>query len=348
MDAATTEQGEIPKGLSEESLRHFPVALVVADACAPDHPIVFVNPAFTRMTGYSAEDVLGQNCRFLQGPRTDEEDRDAIRSALTACEDVNIDIINYRKDGTSFVNNLMIAPLRDPETGAIAYFLGVQNVIEGGDTARREAHRVARRFAELQHRVKNHLSMVLAMIRLEADRRPGSAAFAEVIERRLEALTLLYDEFAEHSDDEIVDVGAYLSRVAAAVHGVDGRPGVRLNTDIGALAAPHRLAGTLGLILTEVMTNAFQHGFEAEDVGEVSVGLRAAEGHGILSVRDDGRGLRGARWPEGGSLGGRIVAALTRECGGALRAGPTGDAGARPGTHVTLSFPLPTDTAQNS
>ena len=338
VDVATTETSEVPAGLSKQSLRHFPVALVIADARDPDYPIVFVNPAFTRMTGYEAAEVLGRNCRFLQGPRTDEDDRDVIRAALSRCEDVNLDIINYRKDGSSFVNNLMIVPLRDQDDDQVTHFLGVQNVIDGDDTARQEAHRAARRLSELQHRVKNHLTMVLSMIRMEADRRPGSAGFAEVIERRVAALALLYDDFVTGGDDHAVDAGAYLSRVAASVHGADGRPGVRLNLDVDTLMVPQRLAGTLGLILSEVLTNAFQHGFAAEDNGEVSVTLAARDGQAALSVRDDGCGLGEARWPDRGSLGGRIVRALAGEFGGAIGAEPAGGPPARPGTRVTLTF----------
>ncbi|NJO55194.1 MAG: PAS domain-containing protein [Rhodospirillales bacterium] len=95
-------------------------------------PIVYVSEEFERQTGYPPNEVLGRNCRFLQGSETDPRAVQAIRSALLAATEITIDMLNYRKDGTPFWNRLRIRPLFD-EKGRVKYFVGAQNPIPAED-----------------------------------------------------------------------------------------------------------------------------------------------------------------------------------------------------------------------
>ncbi|MGI4796206.1 MAG: PAS domain-containing protein [Janthinobacterium lividum] len=99
--------------------------IIITNPRLPDNPTVFVNDAFCRMTGYAREEILGTNCRFLQGAGTDPEAVDKIRQAVKAVESLNIDIRNHRKDGSTFWNRLLLAPVRDA-TGQLAYFFASQ------------------------------------------------------------------------------------------------------------------------------------------------------------------------------------------------------------------------------
>jgi two-component system CheB/CheR fusion protein len=99
--------------------------VVIADALAADQPIVYVNPAFERITGYPARDALGRNCRFLQGPESDTQARDRIRDAIARGEPCTVLTRNYRKDGSAFWNELTIAPVRDG-SGRLTHFIGTQ------------------------------------------------------------------------------------------------------------------------------------------------------------------------------------------------------------------------------
>lgn len=103
---------------------------VIADPALQDCPIIMVTRGFTRHTLYSEDDVVGRNCRFLQGPQTDGAVRTALGDALALCRRVTVQIWNYRKDGTGFLNRLEIKPLFSPD-GKVANFVGVQSVIEG-------------------------------------------------------------------------------------------------------------------------------------------------------------------------------------------------------------------------
>ncbi|MCL7743390.1 EAL domain-containing protein [Guyparkeria hydrothermalis] len=100
--------------------------VVIADARRPDLPIIYTNAAFTRMTGYSAEEVLGHNCRFLQGEQTDPDAVREIHEALAEKRPVRVLLRNYRKDGSQFWNELHIAPVED-ESGEVSHFVGLQN-----------------------------------------------------------------------------------------------------------------------------------------------------------------------------------------------------------------------------
>lgn len=107
-------------------------SVVISDPSRPDMPIIFVSDEFEAQTGYPPEEVIGRNCRFLQGPDTDPKAIQAIRDAIAGETEITIDILNYRKDGTEFWNRLRIRPLFD-DKGNIQYFVGAQNPIPADD-----------------------------------------------------------------------------------------------------------------------------------------------------------------------------------------------------------------------
>jgi PAS domain S-box-containing protein len=98
---------------------------VVTDPNLPDNPVVFASEGFYAMSGYTPQEVIGRNCRFMQGPETDPEAVRAIREAVVAERDVSVTLVNYRKDGSKFWNNLFVAPLRDLQ-GRVVNIVGVQ------------------------------------------------------------------------------------------------------------------------------------------------------------------------------------------------------------------------------
>jgi diguanylate cyclase (GGDEF)-like protein/PAS domain S-box-containing protein len=117
--------------------------ITIADARKPDLPLVYVNPAFERMTGYSAHEICGRNCRFLQADDASQPELMKVREAIRDGTDVRVQIRNYRKDGTPFWNELYLSPILDCE-GRLTHFLGIQNDV----TAQVES---ARRLLFLSH-----------------------------------------------------------------------------------------------------------------------------------------------------------------------------------------------------
>ncbi|PRY23123.1 PAS domain S-box-containing protein [Aliiruegeria haliotis] len=104
------------------------MSVVITNPALPDNPMIYVSDEFEAHTGYAPDEVLGQNCRFLQGPETDPNAVEAIRAALKARTTFTIDILNYRKSGEPFMNRLRIRPLFD-DTGDLLYYVGAQNPI---------------------------------------------------------------------------------------------------------------------------------------------------------------------------------------------------------------------------
>ena len=102
------------------------MGVVISNPHLDDNPLIYVNEKFLSESGYSAEEVVGRNCRFLQGPGTCPEATQAIGRAIGARKEV--DILNYRKDGSTFMNRVRIRPLFD-ENSDLMYFLGVQHPV---------------------------------------------------------------------------------------------------------------------------------------------------------------------------------------------------------------------------
>jgi len=106
-------------------LDFLPVCISIADFTIYDQPLVYVNEPFCELTGYAREEVIGRNCRFLQGPRTDPSSIHMMRQATKSGVSLSLDLINYTKDRKEFINRLQLAPIFDDQRALVAY-CGVQ------------------------------------------------------------------------------------------------------------------------------------------------------------------------------------------------------------------------------
>src|SRR5215212_9639988 len=166
-------------------------SIVITDPNQPDDPIVYVNPAFERTTGYAAEEVLGRNCRFLQGEDRDQPALGELRAAVHEGRHCTVVLRNYRKDGALFWNELSVYPVRDEER-RMTNFVGVQNDITEriraeetlSEMRRAERRRIAR---DLHDIVLQDLSGALQSLRLTQLQAKGSGLGLE-LEEELEAL----------------------------------------------------------------------------------------------------------------------------------------------------------------
>lgn len=125
MHSRDMSQSELKALLEEDEIE---MSVVFSDPSLPDNPMIFVSEEFEAQTGYSPEEAVGRNCRFLQGPGTNPHAVEAIRQGLKAETRFTIDILNYRKDGSPFVNRLRIRPIYDPD-GQLMFFAGAQNPV---------------------------------------------------------------------------------------------------------------------------------------------------------------------------------------------------------------------------
>jgi PAS domain S-box-containing protein len=166
-------------------------SISITDPSHPDSPLVYVNPAFERTTGYAAEEVLGRNCRFLQGEDRDQPALGALRAAIREERHCTVVLRNYRKNGTLFYNELSVYPVRD-ENDRVMNFVGVQNDITERlrtEEALREIRRAERRriARDLHDIVLQDLSGALQSLRLIHLQSRSSGAEVDLAEE-LEAL----------------------------------------------------------------------------------------------------------------------------------------------------------------
>lgn len=126
MENREADQGWIRSLLEADELE---MSVVISDPALPDNPMIFVSEEFEKQTGYSVEESLGRNCRFLQGKSTNAHAIEAVRQGLQARTRFTIDILNFRKDGTPFLNRLRIRPIF-ADDGQLIYFAGAQNPVK--------------------------------------------------------------------------------------------------------------------------------------------------------------------------------------------------------------------------
>ncbi len=292
-----------------EGFSRVKVSMVLTDPRMRDNPIVYVNAAFERTTGFARSVVIGRNCRFLQGERTAKRDVDRIRDAIRDERDLSVDIQNYRADGKPFVNRLIIAPINDRD-GELLYFLGIQKELgldERGDAAADEQLRIIR------ERVREDLGMVLEGI----GRADDEILSTEAMSRRFECLELVYESM-KLSDDQGprahgIDLGSLLSRVGAAIAHREGRPGIRYQQQIEPATVNLETAIRVALLLSEVLANAFRHAFDRLEEGVIETRLTRLTAGGLrITVTDDGVGLpSNAPFPDLETTGGQLIATLT-------------------------------------
>ncbi|MGL6136604.1 MAG: PAS domain S-box protein, partial [Planktothrix sp.] len=160
-DITERKKAEEQLRLSERAIAYSSNGIVIADARQLDNPIVFVNPAFEKVTGYSAAEVLGKNSRFLQGKDRNQPELKQIRTTLKQKKNCNVVLRNYRKDGSLFWNELNISPIYDQE-GDLTHYLGIQNDITENKLAEeRLAQQVIRErlIATITQRIRESLDL---------------------------------------------------------------------------------------------------------------------------------------------------------------------------------------------
>jgi len=338
------------------AIRGTRMPMVITDPRQADNPIVFVNEAFQKLSGYGVNEVLGRNCRFLQGPDTRPETVANIRAALTAEEAISVDILNYRKDGTTFWNALYISPVRG-EDGSVQFFFASQlDVTERIDAQRQIADQKAEvekqvraRTLDLQdaleektlllhevdHRVKNNLTMIGALLRLQS-RTLGDPKLQQALENmleRIDALAVVHRRLYQSDDITQFDIGAFAANLAGDVMGSTGRENITLVEDIDPVLIPASKASATGLILNELITNAVKHAFADGRAGTLQLSVKQRDGAVTIALEDDGPGFDPSATRDA-SIGQSLVIRLSRQ----IKATTEWHSDAN-GTRASINFP---------
>lgn len=233
--------------------------MVVSDPRRPDNPIVLANKAFLDLTGYSSEEVLGRNCRFLQGPDTDSGTVKDVRLGLAANEHfIRVELLNYRKDGSSFWNGLTISPVHDEDGRTIYYFASQEDL-----TAQRRAHELETierlLLMEVDHRTMNALAQVQSIMSLTP--RDSIAQYSLSVRRRVDAIARVHRILAISSW-----AGTSLDQLLA-----DELPPTGVETNGPPAKLSPRLAQPIAIVFHELIANAQQHGALRDELGRVNI-----------------------------------------------------------------------------
>ncbi|SDS17699.1 PAS domain S-box-containing protein [Formosa sp. Hel1_31_208] len=156
-DISEIKQTEKDLMLKSSALQSANNGIIITDALKKDNPIIYFNPAFQKLTGYSSKDILNQNCRFLQGDDRDQEPLKVLRKAIKKGESCQVTIRNYKKDGTPFWNDLYIMPIVNKK-GVLTHFIGIQNDV----TKRKVAEAERNHFANIFHESLNEIYVIHA------------------------------------------------------------------------------------------------------------------------------------------------------------------------------------------
>jgi PAS domain S-box-containing protein len=356
---AVRQQG----GLFVEAVRRTRMPMLVTDATLPGNPIVFANQAFVKLSGYTMDELLGQDPHFMNGEGTDPEAIRRYEAAILAGRDETLEILQYRKDGSPFRAMLFASPIDDGQGTVTNHFLSYLDITRRYDaeedlrnlTSELEA-RVAARTRELEavntrlsalvaeremllvevnHRAKNSLAIAASLLAIQGRRQPDPAvrALFEEAQERLNAMARVHDLLSKSERDQHVDVSMYVADLCEALRPItenDDRVGLKAQINKGILVDADT-AVPLGIVLTELITNAVKYAFPAPRSGMILVQASRSQPRLVeLVVRDNGIGMSSLRE---GSLGYGLVRSLVRQINGEI------DIRNDAGLVVTLSFP---------
>ncbi|MEL6063741.1 MULTISPECIES: histidine kinase dimerization/phosphoacceptor domain -containing protein [unclassified Methylobacterium] len=346
----------LPPATLVDAFARSPSPMVITDARAPDNPVAWANEAFLQATGYEAAEIVGRNCRMLQGPATDRATVARIRAAIQAAEPLSVELLNYRKDGTPFWNAMTITPVSDAQGVAFYYaaqadmththqrevtMRGTNDELERLVDARTHALSAALEqktalLHEVDHRVKNNLQVISSLMLLKARRTPeGEARDAlQGMAERIGALSTAHRLLYSEGDCAHFNLGDFAAEFLADMNAGLDPERHRIEADVEPIAVAAAMAAPLALLIHELTANALRHAFPDAREGRVSIAARRTECGMHLTIQDDGIGL-GAAPPNPAGFGRNLVEMVVRQMRGTIAWRDGG-----PGTSVEIDIPL--------
>ena len=320
----------------KQFLDHVPVAIAVSEL-HPTERITYANLEFERLTGQAAGQIEGKHWDALPGIAIAVEDR-PLSEAVTDGEEY-IGSFTIADEGGERTVDAWSNVIEDDDGAPLFRLVALAEI--GPRTDRDELEQQLKDsdtlLHELQHRVKNNLQMITALIRLEARNLPDDATEQrfDQLAGRIDALALLYRSLSDQGVGESVDLGIYLSEIASSVMRAHAVEGIHLDLQVDTFAVSVNVAMPAGLVVNELLTNALKHAFVGRDGGTISLHSIVDETGCRVVVADDGVGLaEGVRWPRAGKLGALIVQSLRQNAKARIEVESAPGAGMR----VTIFF----------
>ena len=335
---------DLAGALESEPFRRFldqiPIAIAVADLKGGER-IAYVNPEFEKLSGQTAVGLEGKPWSALRGQGDGDDAELKLGVAVAEASDRVGTFRIERAEGEAAIVDAYSNVIEDDD-GTPAFRLVALVDISAHAQAQRDelAQQISEKdtlLREIQHRVRNNLQMITALVRFQARNAPGglTAAPFHQLAGRIESLHLLYQLLSEDGHGNEIDLGVYLSQIASAVMRAHAVEGIRLDLKVDFYPVSINVAMPAGLVVNEIMTNALKYAFVGRDGGTITLhSLTDGAGCRVL-VADDGVGLPdGVEWPKPGKLGALIVKSLGENAKATL------EVVSHPGcgTRVTINF----------
>lgn len=314
-----------------------PASIVITDRSGD---IQYVNSYFEHATGYTRAEALGKNPRILKSDLTPRGTYEELWRVITAGGEWRGEMCNRRKNGELYWEYAAISGMKD-EAGNVTHYVAVKEEITQRKKAERALedalHEKEALLKETHHRVKNNLALISSLMRIEAGRSRESETKSVLkgMQARIRSVVLLNETLYKTSSYSRVKLDVYLREIATHVFQAqnENSGAVRLRLDLDAVEVETGQAMPCGLIVNELVTNSLKHAFPDRGSGEISVGLKTADGGLRLSVVDSGRGLPADFESRSrNSLGLQLVHDLARQLLGTLEASPPAS--------FTVTFPV--------
>ncbi len=265
--------------LFEQAMAQTRMAVCLTDPHREDNPIVFSNKAFERLTGYREDEIIGQNCRFLQGAKTDPAQVAKMREAIRSEDVVILELLNYRKDGSTFWNALHLGPIYD-DAGELLYFFGSQWDVSDIHLARAEERHAKAMAREVSHRLKNVFSVIGGIVNITG-RAMNAHEVAGRINDRVQALGRAYEPTLDDASLGTIEAGQAIRAVLAPYDPENDR--IRFNGQ-SVRTEPNAIS-VVGLTLHELATNASKYGALSTPSGTIDIAWQhETDRHGRQSL----------------------------------------------------------------
>jgi PAS domain S-box-containing protein len=299
----------------KQFLDHMPFAIAVASLQGPE-VITYANIEFERLIGKTAAEITGQPWSVLPGDAVATLDGRGLSDAIRGDEDF-VGSFEINMHGNATKVDAWSNIIQDEDGKAAFRLVALAEVDRSNQAVHEELQkRIAAKdtqLLELQHRVKNNLQMITALIRLEARNIHGDEAGKkfERLAGRVDSLALLYRSLSSEGKSDSVDLGIYLSQIATAVMSAHAVEGIRLDLKVDTWPVSVNVAMPAGLVVNELLTNALKHAFVGRDGGTIKLHSLVNDQGCQVVIADDGIGLgEGVVWPKPGKLSALIVQSL--------------------------------------
>ncbi|SMO35918.1 PAS domain S-box protein [Gracilimonas mengyeensis] len=303
--------------------------------------IVYANEAFTKLTGYSKDEVIGRTLHFLNGPETDDEVREQLRTAMKNFTPVEVEFINYKKDGTPFWVNTSMVPVAD-NNGNYTHWVAIGRDVT--DQKNYEAEIKASLseketlLAEIHHRVKNNLAVVSGMMQLQAFDSTNEDLKAKLYDSvvRIKTMATVHELLYNSNSFSQLDFSDTLVKLVENVsETLQTGSKVDLKIECDPIKLNINQAIPASLIVNEVITNSFKHAFKDRKDGTLVFELKEKPNDKILiSITDNGVGLpEDEEYSNQSSLGLHLIEVLAQQ----IEAEYSYE-NVQPGTQFTICF----------